>query len=111
MYEVMNARVDQHAMENADDVSRLRQHAHATTPRRGGRLLWLSTHCELGHDGLHPHELLVLKGEHRLVVVEVLQLHAVRVECVVVVGAELLANVCKLSGTHATSSNRAGSAR
>ena len=24
MYEVMNARVDQHAMENADDVSRLR---------------------------------------------------------------------------------------
>ena len=55
-------------------------------------------HRQLRHDSLHPHELLVLKRQHRLVLVQALQRSSLldgRIERLVVVRHERLANLCR----------------
>ena len=54
----------------------------------------MSAYRELCHDALHAHELLILEGEHGLVGVQGLKIHAGRVERLVIVRGERLANLC-----------------
>ena len=69
------ARVWVVSAESAADARARRQ---AGTSRQAGTAL--ATYRELCHDALHAHELLVLKGQERLVGVQRLQIRALRIE-------------------------------